>query len=105
MRINFKHYNMKYITIDKHPDIKEGTIFRKSEGRTQMYVSETSCITYITESDLDESIEKGYIKEVEEKEFTKSDMIEFYIHVVRPSSLAISKDVFNEWKKQRQITL
>ena len=94
---------MKYITTDKHPELKEGIKFKECTG-VDNYVKYSSKrrFYFLSHNQLQAEISKGYIKEVEEKEFTKSDMIEFSIHVVSPVSLAVRKDVFTEWQKHRQ---
>lgn len=57
---------MKYISTDKHPHIKEGVIFRESEGRSDMYVSDKNNVTYFTKFDVEVLVEKGYIKKAED---------------------------------------
>jgi hypothetical protein len=83
---------MKYITTKKHPEYKEGLIF-EAEYPAYFVLDRNRVI--------EEDLQRGYIKEVEKKEFTKSDMINFSIHVVSPQSRAIRKDVFKEWQKHR----
>ena len=58
---------MKYITTDKHPVFKEG---KKLDVDL---INELSHMLGIPA--FNTCIEKGYIKELEEKEFTKSDVI------------------------------
>ena len=65
---------MKYITTDKHPELNEGIILQENaahDGHLTEYYA-----TY-HKTDIEHMSEKGYIKEVEEKEYTKSDMINF----------------------------
>ena len=64
----------KFITTDKHPELKEGTIVFKGVSNYR-----TNFFTHLcNEFNLQTWISQGYIKEVEEKEYTKSDMIEFF---------------------------
>lgn len=64
---------MKYITTDTHPVLKEGIIFDN-------YL-DIACVCEIGHDNytykIKPSLDKGYIKEVEEKEYTTSDMIKF----------------------------
>ena len=66
---------MKYITTDKHPELKEGLIC-DSPGDFLVFKLVNGNHS-IGKDALKDWIEKGYIKEVEEKEYTKSDMINF----------------------------
>ena len=91
----------KYITTDKHPELKEGVIIFKG-----LYSYRTNFFLELrNEFDVDTWLEKGYIKELQEKEFTKDDMIEFakFAKVRKEmSQLHLTWDSeFNEWLKQR----
>ena len=61
---------MKYITTDTHPELKEGIIIYKgiSDYRSDFFMS--LCNTF----NIKTWEAQGYIKEVEEKEWTNSDM-------------------------------
>ena len=61
---------MKYITTDTHPELKEGIIIYKgiSDYRSDFFMS--LCNTF----NIKTWEAQGYIKEVEEKEYTKSDL-------------------------------
>ena len=71
---------MKYITTDKHPELKEGLILESN------YCFDI-IINYGAAADIKDNntmkysssymLEKGYIKEVQEKDWTDADMIEF----------------------------
>ena len=63
---------MKYITTDTHPELKEGIMLEYSTHGQQHYTG--SNMYHATHHQVKALLEKGYIKEVEEKEFTKSDM-------------------------------
>lgn len=63
---------MKYITTEKHPELKEGieiTCNDHSAAPYEYLISRGRLELHSFTPDL----ENGYIKEVEEKEFTKSD--------------------------------
>lgn len=101
----------KYITTDKHPELKEGLIFGKwlkTSMGVHFYSDEDNReSTLHSVETVPELISLGYIKEVEEKEFTKSDMLSFaeYFGAVRDSQLNIEENViceFNEWLKDRE---
>ena len=92
---------MKYITTDKHPDLKEGVIFRRSLSRNDMYVSDVLEMTYFPSFDFDILLEKGYIKEVEEKEFTKSDMIGFHFFATEYNKIGETKEGLEDYIKQK----
>ena len=65
---------MKYITTDKHPELKEGIDLETNASMFWAF-SLSGSRHSISKPIKNDWIEKGYIKEVEEKEFTKSDMI------------------------------
>lgn len=69
---------MKYITTDKHPEFKKGIEISISGGNIQKEEMYRDAVGKWKANDLiiTNCIEKGYIKEVEEPEFTKSDLIE-----------------------------
>ena len=97
---------MKFITTDKHPELKEGVVFRLSKSRNDMYVSKISTITYIAAFDLDVLIEKNYIKGVEEKEFTRTDIAHAVYtahHSYRGAHMndGEAKEFVTNWLKQR----
>ena len=91
---------MKYITTDKHPELKCGIIlecisnlnglYRSKDGWSAMYIGKVE-------------LSKGYIKELQEPEFTKDDMLQFcgYLHDKLPTHSKTPKDLFNDWLKQR----
>jgi len=62
----------KYITTDKHPELKEGCLIQYLTHDNAWYtVSGFFC--YEGEQ-LNYAVKNGYIKELQEKEFTKDDM-------------------------------
>ena len=83
---------MKYITTDKHPELKEGRII---DAEYSAYFVVDKNRPFITD------IEKGYIKEVQEKEFTKDDMIEL-IRFDFNSPKWDPKEVLMEFLNQRK---
>ena len=93
---------MKYITTDKHPELKEGLIIQMwSEGHELGDKYSTSQGLYVLfKNQLDSELKLGYIKEVEKFEFTKFDMIAFHYWAGSVSEIDTKED-FNEWKKLR----
>ena len=92
---------MKYITTDTHPHIKPNIEFEKEiiiDRETGFYA--TGYIRF-DETELSEQLEKGYIKEVQKKEFTKADMIEFANIILMDNSDDSDTDILNKWIKQR----
>ena len=74
---------MKYITTSTHPELKEGI-------KLDIVDKQPSCLysrngIYI-EVDIKSGLEKGYIKEVLTKEFTKDDMIALLDFYTQPDS-------------------
>ena len=90
---------MKYITTDKHPELKEGIIMH-FESNGESWYSETRLYSYKL-NQFEYAKEQGYIKEVEEKEFTKSEMIEFLIDVYCDISIETGNELLNNWLTQR----
>ena len=69
---------MKYITTNKHPELKEGIEFDYWDNDSTWRAKPSNFYT-CTDEQFQHLIEKGYVKEVEGKEFTKSDMIAFQL--------------------------
>ena len=85
-----------YKATKENPIFKKGTKFKYDGDGSPMYMSGHGI-------DIDlfyEWMEKGYIKEVQKKEFTESDMIDL-IRFNLNSVEWTPKQVFNDWKKQR----
>ena len=86
----------KYITTDKHPELKEGIILFINGDEL---ISENATVEIHNE---DECVEEGYIKEVEENAFTKDDMLDFVIwfdeHI---QGYEEYDDYFNGWLQER----
>lgn len=68
---------MRYIVTSKHPELKEGITFERRG--TEFVISNYQGLTYIRRNDIELMETQGYIKEVEEKEFKKSDVKEIAI--------------------------
>jgi hypothetical protein len=63
---------MKYITTDKHPQLKDGIeVGGFIKGSYLVFTNDG----IYTELHLQKCIEKGYIKELQEPEFTKDDLL------------------------------
>ena len=89
---------MKYITTDKHPELKGGRII---DAEHSAYFVVDKNRPFITD------IEKGYIKEVQEPEFTKNETIDFARHYAFNNTSDFISDEslekeFNHWKKYRK---
>ena len=101
---------MKYITTKESPIFKEGIQLRASficdENHDNIeFLNGEDKIT-LPKPKFKVWLNKGYIKEVEEKEFTKSDGAEaiLYFHNSYESSdmsIEEARNVFNDWLKQR----
>ena len=91
----------KYITTDKHPELKEGVIF-KEEGINMYFSNETRLFMSEFYSNLWAS--NNWIKEVQEPEYTRDDMIELIEHYNCVAMLPIvdSHDVFMNWKNSKE---
>ena len=70
----------KYITTDKNMYLREGhnVVLNKYiyNNQIQKHIEKESHYWNLGEKLFDDWLEKGYIKEVEKPEFTKSDMID-----------------------------
>ena len=93
---------MKYITTKENPIFKEGIEFEKikdSINSTGTWVNVMDGLHKVSPIILDQWLKKCYIKEAEEKEFTKSDMIEFARDFER--GFHSYEAAFDKWLKQR----
>ena len=93
---------MKYITTDKHPQLKKGVLIVKTIEQFQFTLGQTK--TYFmsfVQADIWEK--KGWIQKVEEKKFTKSDMKSYgtFASGVIWTQTTNRENIFNEWLKQR----
>jgi len=94
---------MKYLTTDKHPELKEGIEVIKHTisllGATEYKTSEGYGIFTIPEFKHD--LDKGYIKELQEPEFTKDDMIDFANDFISNYKVMDGKEQLEIYLKQR----
>ena len=93
---------MKYITTSKHPELKEGLIFEYWSDSAQ-WVCGPSKFYKVMVNQLEALLEKGYIKEVEEPEFTKTDIedaIDFATERTFGASTTL-KDIVKLWIKNK----
>ena len=94
---------MKYITTSKNPIFKEGINF-ESEGHSFISIRFNSGDT--KDFEISHLLKHGYIKEVQEPEFTKDDMIEFvkylYDYYDQSSGMEYLNGQFNNWLNQRK---
>ena len=92
----------KYIVTDKHPELKEGVIFEQSLSRPDMYVSaKPNDTTYIPDFDTVMLLEKGFICEVQEPEFTRDDMIAFAVDYVHGNTMEAEEDQLEIYIKNK----
>lgn len=90
---------MKFETTDTHPELKEGLTMRYTSYDDRWSV-EPSNLYSCTDIQKDGLLEDGYIKEVQEKEFTKDDMMDFgcaFLGQVLPVS-----EYFEHWLTQKK---
>ncbi len=81
----------KYITTDKHPQLKEGIALTFSDNRI-VYEG------FYLEIRLDSALEKGYIKEVQEPEFTRDELKDIIYSMYGGSKKKVFKDVDSHFK-------
>ena len=93
---------MKYETTNKHPELKEGLILEYWSD-SSMWVCGPSKFYKVMVNQLEALLEKGYIKEEGEPEFTKSDMIDFANnwHNHYSHHCAGTETAYNDWIKNR----
>ncbi len=92
---------MKYITTKDHPELKEGIEFDHEQNQGSCVFARGG--VYF-EQDVKHGLSTGHIKEVEEKEFTRSDILDFgkFFTDRRANNYCLSLDEeFNQWLKQR----
>jgi len=94
---------MKYITTDKHPELKEGIVLK---GNGHQYECRLGYkIFFAGQPCIDEWLNNEFIKIVQEKEFTKSDMNDygkFRAGFADEPNDDIEKLFINDWLKQRK---
>ena len=84
----------KYITTDKHPELKEGLILKSETGQPSCLYT---CDGMYIENDIKLGLKKGYIKEVQEPEFTRGDMIDFWNFAKDHDESVIANDGLDIW--------
>jgi hypothetical protein len=93
----------KYRTTRKHPAYRENLLIQyDNDGQYGYRIIEDSngyfsVYNYI----MSESIEKGWIEEIKEPEFTKNDMIDFARYYISGCSLWTDEEKLNIWLKLR----
>ena len=87
---------MKYITTDKHPELKEGVIIDDKKLKLGVI-----CLHLFSDYDLELWEHDGLIKELQEPEFTKDDMIEFAFWVLGEQDNYEKETIkLDDWLKQ-----
>jgi hypothetical protein len=89
---------MNYETTDIHPQMKAGQVIDQDNDNYQFTLGGKTFFTGLQTIEAWES--NGYIKEVEELEFTKSDMIDFLCNNSDKCKEHAS-EILNNWLKQR----
>ena len=69
---------MKYLTTKENPVFKEGLKIKFTGNKFYIEI-ELSSHYWMSENQIHSHLQRGYIKEIEGKEFTKSDMIAFQL--------------------------
>ena len=91
---------MQYITTKEHPELNAGIKVVKTGPDYQFTLGHK--IFFAGQKTIDSWVNYGYIKEAEEKEFTKSDMMSFMIYYYGDDMWKESiKANFDNWLKQR----
>ena len=86
----------KYETTKEHPDLKERIILTEIDNQYEFKLGHKTFFTGVP--CINSWIRKGYIKEVQKKEFTESDMIGFHYWAGSVKEEEVKED-FNDWKK------
>ena len=91
---------MEYLTTNKHPELKKGIKITEYSGHASFSSgSDDINFSYVI---IENWLDKGYIKEVEEKEFFPSDMVAFARWYSNHSEFEVSgAEILNFWLKQR----
>ena len=94
----------KYITTNKHPDLKKGVIFNGTDKQYEFKLGYKTF--YCGQPTIDIWLKKGYIKEVEKPEFTKADNIDLIIYTFdeagkSPLRMEDAESIFNDWIKNK----
>lgn len=86
----------QYKVTSKHPVLKEGVSIVDDQGQY--------CHIDGGWMNLKEDLEKGYIKEIQEKEFTKDDILDFamYYHNDNYPTMTGHFDILDNWLKRRK---
>ena len=95
---------MKYITTDKHPELKKG-LELDYWAVDDTWRARPSSFYQCSDTQFQYLLAKGYIKEVEEKEFTISDIDDFLSYYfnadINSALLNAVNHSFDTWLKQR----
>jgi hypothetical protein len=92
----------KYKTTDKHPFYKEGIIIEEKYS-DEIWIHDIGEIAPY-DYNIAYALEKGWIEEIQEPEFTKNDMIDIleYVDYCSATKFKLSYfEVMNNWLKQR----
>ena len=92
----------KYITTDKHPELKKGVIIEFEFGEWGSYKG----WIYMKKEDIDLSLKKGFIKELQEPKWTDEDMIAFTRfsgYVMENDSAMVALEKFKQNKNKSKI--
>jgi hypothetical protein len=82
----------KYRVTEKHPQLKEGITSSYTNGGDISFRLVNNNIHRLGEKDIIDNIKKGWIEEIQEPEYTKSDLLDFacYFNINIPSDMKFS---------------
>lgn len=97
----------KFITTDKHPELKEGLNIIPTCHNDQIteYCIEIKLdkvgnrVIDVMVREIDYLLAKGYIKELQEPEFTKDDMIDFALY--HSDNKHLINNTLGQWLKRK----
>ena len=92
----------KYITTKENPTFKEGIEFEmKNEFSAKILILGAGVNLHLGEISINKLLNLKYIKEAQEKEFTKDDVMEFGEYMLIDATPDTDKEIFDKWLKER----
>jgi hypothetical protein len=98
---------MKHITTDKHPELKAEIIFIEDELCNGTAFFSRLCGLRINHHEKDDWFSRGWLKELQEPEFTKDDMIRYAsFHLNMRDNFRMSLDAsFSQWLEKKKLVM
>jgi len=93
----------KYVTTEKNPTFKSGIEVKSTGAKYYITIDVINSATWFNNDSIKILLEKGYIKEVEPKEFTKSDMIVFAKYYKGNYPMLGNLNILDNWIKRKNI--